>query len=72
MYSHLDQGNGVCIYFDNISKLCTIYADRPLICNVEKMYDIHFSKIMSYDKYLEINKQACTVLRKEELSKRRN
>ena len=66
IYSHLDQGNGVCIYFDSASKLCSIYDDRPLICNVEKMYDAHFFKIMSYDEYLKINKEACEILRKED------
>ena len=66
LYKHLDRGDGVCIYFDSASKLCSIYDDRPLICNVEKMYDAHFFKIMSYDEYLKINKEACEILRKED------
>lgn len=34
----LDDGTGVCKYFDRKSKLCTIYDTRPEICNVEKGY----------------------------------
>lgn len=65
IYFRLDRGDGVCKYFDDKSSLCTIYGKRPLECNVDAMYDVYFSKIMSKDVYYEKNYQACTLLKKE-------
>lgn len=42
----LDDGTGVCKYFDRKSKLCTIYDTRPEICNVEKGYKFFRDKIL--------------------------
>jgi len=38
-----DTGNGVCRYLKN--DLCSIYEKRPLVCNVQKMYDLYFCKL---------------------------
>ena len=61
MYDHLDKGNGVCIYFDQSTKLCTIYEHRPLICRVEEGYNVYFSNI-SYCEYIKNTENACKKL----------
>lgn len=35
LYADLDDGSGVCKFFDKTSNLCTIYDMRPLKCRVE-------------------------------------
>lgn len=57
-----DSGNGRCIHLlDN--NLCDIYFDRPDICNVEKMYEMHFKKIMTKDEYIRQNMLGCNELK---------
>ncbi len=58
---HLDTGNGLCRFLKN--NLCSIYDNRPDICNVEKMYE-SFKDIMSKNEYYELNYQGCIELRK--------
>lgn len=58
LYKSLDRGDGVCIYFNATSNSCTIYNNRPLICNIEAMYYAEFSN-MSYDDYIKLNIKAC-------------
>ncbi|MFI3212803.1 MAG: YkgJ family cysteine cluster protein [Eubacteriales bacterium] len=61
LYDDLHNGNGVCFYLkDNI---CTIYADRPLLCNVDKCYEAMFKEILSYKEYLELNYKYCNELK---------
>ena len=38
---------------------CKVYERRPLLCNVEEMYK-YFD--MPYEKYIQLNKQACAEL----------
>jgi len=41
----LDRGDGTCRHFDEYTKLCLIYENRPLVCQVEKYYQtIGFNK----------------------------
>lgn len=62
MFADLDDGTGTCIYFDPKNKLCTIYANRPEKCNVEKMYK-YFSVFLTYDEYISANIEACRILK---------
>ena len=55
--SNYDTGNGVCRYLKN--NLCSIYENRPLICNVEKMYAAYFREIMTEDEFVSVNAEAC-------------
>jgi Fe-S-cluster containining protein len=34
---------------------CKVYETRPTICNVEKMYDKHYSKEMTKNSLMKIN-----------------
>lgn len=64
IYSALDRGDGVCKYFDDDLRLCIIYDNRPLICNIDKMYDNVFQKEMTREEYYQRNYKACQELKK--------
>jgi len=55
--SEYDKGNGVCRYL--INNLCSIYENRPSICNTEKMYRSYFKEIMTEDEFVAMNMEAC-------------
>jgi Fe-S-cluster containining protein len=59
-----DSGNGVCRYLKD--NLCSIYHNRPLVCNVEKMYVSCFSGIMSEQEFLIANLEVCLALARDE------
>lgn len=61
--SKLNDATGTCIHFDKKTKLCKIYNHRPPQCNVDYMYENYFSKIMTIDKYYEINYKVCKLLK---------
>lgn len=66
LYDDLNRGDGVCKYFDDVSKLCSIYERRPSKCNVDKMYDILYKSEMSKKEYYELNYNICDLLKKGE------
>ncbi|WP_374220409.1 YkgJ family cysteine cluster protein [Psychrobacter sp. CMS30] len=67
LYKSLDEGNGVCKFFDLKQNSCIIYDDRPKICNIEAMYHSAFTS-MEYDDYINLNIKACkTVQRANQL-----
>ena len=59
----LNDGTGVCRYLDRSTNLCSIYASRPLLCNVDEAYRKLFSSSMSLKEYYEINYRACETLK---------
>jgi Fe-S-cluster containining protein len=59
--SDYDRGNGVCRYLTE-NNLCMIYSNRPVICNVEKMYDLYFKNILLQNDYIIENLNACIEL----------
>ena len=65
IYSSLDRGDGVCRYFDCSSALCTIYNNRPTICNIDKMYELFFSEKFSREEYYRLNYESCEKFKKE-------
>ena len=65
-YEDLDDGTGVCRYFDHNSKLCTIYDQRPQKCRVKESY-IYYQALMSYDEYIQMNIEGCKRLKEEYL-----
>ena len=62
-YKELNRGDGTCIYFNEQNRLCNIYNDRPDICNVEKGYILFFSKLVSYQKYIDNTTEGCNKLK---------
>ena len=59
---NLDRGDGACRYL--IDSKCSIYEDRPIICNVDLMYELHFKNKISKKQYYELNYQGCLELKK--------
>ncbi|WP_367179482.1 YkgJ family cysteine cluster protein [uncultured Oceanisphaera sp.] len=39
---YLDRGDGVCRHLDKVTKLCSIYNERPEICRVKVQYDKNY------------------------------
>lgn len=63
---HLDRGDGVCKYYNEETKECKIYDFRPDICNVVKMYYKKYNKEMTWEEYVNKNKEGCKYLRELE------
>ena len=63
LYAELDRGDGVCKFLNG--NLCTIYKDRPILCNIDKSYELYFSKVYDKEIYYQINYEACKKLKKE-------
>ena len=60
----MHNGDGVCFHYDKNLKLCTIYENRPLICNVTGGYQF-FKQELSLQEYYDLNHQSCEQLKKE-------
>ena len=58
--NNYDRGDGTCIYLKNST--CSIYDSRPLICNVDLMYETYFSNVMTKEEYYTQNYRGCTEL----------
>jgi len=71
LYRELDRGDGVCRHHDQETKLCTIYKNRPILCNVDAGYAF-FATDMTKDEYYRRNKLACEQLRNSLTGKYRN
>lgn len=52
--------NGTCTMLEN--NRCKVYDDRPAVCNVQFMYDMHYN-FMTKDEYLKVSSDACKILR---------
>lgn len=65
-YVDLDDGSGMCRYFDRKSRLCTIYEHRPQKCRINAGY-AWFRDLLSYEEYRSMNLQACQKLKEEYL-----
>lgn len=65
---YLDRGDGVCKYYDEANRACTIYEFRPDICRVDKMYK-DYKNQMSWNEYVDLNYESCEELRKLEKAK---
>lgn len=42
--------------------LCSIYENRPLVCNVDKTYDVFFARVMSKQEFEQMNRKVCVTL----------
>ncbi len=60
--SQLMTPSGCCRYFDEKTSLCRIYLNRPDVCNVAKMYELHFSHCMSEKEFIRKNLEVCLAL----------
>ena len=60
-----DRGDGVCKNFDDKTKLCKIYKNRPLICNVDAYYEKFLSQKISRADFYKMNYNVCKKLKAE-------
>jgi Fe-S-cluster containining protein len=60
--AEFNRGDGVCCHLKN--KLCDIYEQRPVICNVQIMYDSFFCTVMDEKTFIQKNLNACIKLAK--------
>ena len=58
----LDRGDGTCHHFDENTKLCLIYNNRPNICRVESEYINNYSTKYTWDEFININLKICELL----------
>ncbi len=65
-FSELDRGDGVCKHFNDLTKRCSIYNERPLLCNIDKAYVTLFADQMSKEQYYEINIRSCNELQEKQ------
>lgn len=56
-----DSGDGCCKYLDE-NNLCSIYEERPLLCNIDRAYAMIFSANYSKEEFYSINAEACNKL----------
>lgn len=64
LYKDLHEGDGICKYLDEQTNLCTIYENRPLLCNVDKAYEVYFKDTYSKEEYYKLNMRSCDYLGK--------
>ena len=62
VYKELDRGDGVCKYLDG--NLCSIYDDRPVICNIDNAFELYFTHVISKEDYIKLNQEACLSLKR--------
>ena len=65
MYKDLDRGDGTCIFYNEETKLCTIYESRPIICNIEKAYEVYFLNEIEKGEYYRLNYEVCKKLKEK-------
>lgn len=60
-----DKGDGVCSWLNLDTNECQIYAQRPVVCRVDEMFERYFSSIYSKRKFYALNAKACNLLQKK-------
>ena len=62
-------GDGICIYLNQETNLCSIYESRPLICNVLAAYDAYFSRYYTEEEFLRLNYESCRKLQQDSVDR---
>ena len=62
----LDRGDGTCLYYNNASKLCSIYDDRPDICRVDHQFRLNYAQQYTWGDFVALNFSICKLLIEEE------
>ena len=58
----LDRGDGTCQHYDTASKGCSIYANRPNICRVDRMYALRYQNEYTWATFVRLNQEVCATL----------
>lgn len=62
IYAPLNRGDGVCKYLKGND--CSIYKNRPVLCQIDESYERFFSGIITRENFYKINKEMCKKLQK--------
>lgn len=68
----LDRGDNVCLHFDDQSRLCRIYDNRPLVCQIQNYYKAHLADQFSWEEFVKLNLEACHQLEAQLAKKTEN
>lgn len=60
----LDRGDGTCRHYEDESRGCAIYTERPDICQVDRQYTQRYARIYTWDEYVVANLAVCSALEK--------
>ena len=60
---NLVNDDGICIYLNPTTNLCSIYEYRPDFCRVNVWYEKMYSKKMSLNQFIECQKLGCDILK---------
>ncbi|MGL5366998.1 MAG: YkgJ family cysteine cluster protein [Cetobacterium somerae] len=66
VYINLHNGDGICRYLDLETNLCTIYENRPILCNLIESYNKYFSEIYTEEEFYRLNFEVCEKLKRGE------
>lgn len=58
----LDRGDGTCRHYDAADKSCTIYAERPDICRVDRVYALRYARQYTWGEFVSVNLRVCAHL----------
>lgn len=59
VYDFLNRGDGICKYYNEELKTCSIYDNRPVLCNIEKSYELYFNKQFTKEEFYKLNSAIC-------------
>ena len=62
LYKDLDNGKGICIFYDYKKHLCLCYKSRPLKCRIIDSYNAFFKDKYSFEEFLKLTYQGCKIL----------
>ncbi len=54
----------MCKYYDEQSKLCSVYNERPVICNVDQYYETVLKGTVERAAYYSSNYAVCEKLKR--------
>jgi Fe-S-cluster containining protein len=60
----LNRGDGVCRKLSE-DNLCTIYEERPLICNIGALYEKCFSNMVTREEFFSFTHKCCKALQED-------
>ncbi len=63
MLEPFDDGTGTYIYLDRENNLCTIYDSRPIVCNIDAMYNLMFRDKREREEFYALNYSTCKKLK---------
>jgi Fe-S-cluster containining protein len=69
IYCDLDRGDGICKYYNFEKKLCSVYENRPIKCNILGLYEL-FKEKLELKIYLYLTKRGCWALQYFEFQKK--